>query len=348
MEYPLSKTIAPGSLGVAHGVSRKYSYHAYGISIRSDLRFPLKEVPALLEPAVEISFGDSSYFQGILRGKIVPTDPENWRERLTLPDGSEYVRWPDLFEFLVSGDGRRITYNPLSRSSILAFETYLLSMVLSCALLKLGYEVLHATAVIVDGEALALLGPSGRGKSSLAASFLNAGHHVLTDDLLVLMESDGRILIPPGIPRIKLFPEAAARLLPFPFDGAPMNPLTNKLVIPLQERYVWQAPAALRAVYRLPERSVVRPAGAIRVAPVPARAAFIKLLASTFNTSVVEPTRLKRHFELTSRVLETVAFRKLSFQRSFEFVPAVCEAIIADFRRLRSTSRITRSRSRRI
>ena len=275
----------------------------------------------------------------------MPSDPENWCECLTLPEGSAYVRWPDLFEFLVSPDGRRIAYNPLSESSVLALETYLLSMVLSYALLKLGYEVLHATAVIVDGEALALLGPSGYGKSTLAAAFLSAGYPVLTDDLLVLMETPKGMMVPPGLPRIKLFPETAARLLPFPVAGEPMNPLTNKLVIPLSEPHFWPAPAPLRAVYRLSDPGAARPASKVRIARMPVKTAFIQLLAGTFNTRLLEPTRLKRHFEGASRLLTKISVRSLSFQHNFEDVPAVRDAIFKDFRRVCAKSRRVKSRN---
>jgi len=329
------ETLASAEPAVPISGVRRYSYHAYGIPIRSDLPFPLKETSAPLEPTVDLFRGGPAYFQEIMRGRFVPPDPENWRESLTLPDGSDYVRWPDLFEFLISPDGRRIAYNPLSKPSILAFETYLLSMVLSYALLKLEYEVLHATAVVVDGAALALLGPSGHGKSTLAAAFLSAGYPVLTDDLLVLAESQDGILIPPGIPRIKLFPETAARFLPFPVAGEPMNPLTNKLVIPLPELHTWRAPALLRAVYRLPDPWAARPRRTVRIARMPSKTAFLKLLAGTFNTSVLDPKRLKRHFETTSKILTRVPIRSVSFQRELDYVPVVRDAIVTDFRRIR-------------
>jgi hypothetical protein len=333
------EALKAGDPDVLLSVGRKYTYHAYGIPIRSDLRFPLEEFPAPLEPTVELFLGGRFYFREVLRGSVVPLDPEGWLECLTLPDGTTYVRWPELFEFLVSSDGRRIAYNPLCEASLPALETYLLSMVLSYALLKLGYEVLHATAVIVDGEALALLGPSGHGKSTLAAAFLSAGYPVLTDDLLVLMETPEGIMIPPGIPRIKLFPETAARWLPFPVTGAPMNPLSDKLVIPLSEPHFWRAPAPLRAVYRLSDPGATRPANKVRIARMPVKTAFIQLLAGTFNRRVLEPARLKRHFEGTCNLLTKVPVRSLSFQHKFDHVPAVRDAIFRDFRRLRVKSR---------
>ena len=52
--------------------------------------------------------------------------------------------------------------------------------------------------------AVAFLGDSGFGKSSLAAYLLSAGDRLVTDDLLLLQESEG-FLAYPGPPRIKLF-----------------------------------------------------------------------------------------------------------------------------------------------
>jgi hypothetical protein len=66
---------------------------------------------------------------------------------------------------------------------------YLLGQALSYALVKLGFEPLHATAIVVNGEAAVLLGSSGFVKSSLAACFLEDGHRLLTDDLLILLRT---------------------------------------------------------------------------------------------------------------------------------------------------------------
>src|SRR5205823_339252 len=110
----------------------------------------------------------------------------DWYHYAHLEDRSSYVRWIGLGEFLVSSDGRRITCAPAPESSIESFQVYLLGQALSFALVKRGFEPLHATAIAVDGEAIALLGKSGFGKSTLAACFLAADHRLLTDDLLLL------------------------------------------------------------------------------------------------------------------------------------------------------------------
>jgi hypothetical protein len=86
------------------------------------------------------------------------------------------------FEFLVSPDARRIEYRTLGRVSSESLATYLLGQVLSFALLSRGYEPLHATAVVIDGQAIAFLGDCGHGKSTLGAGLIARGFGLLTDD----------------------------------------------------------------------------------------------------------------------------------------------------------------------
>ena len=69
--------------------------------------------------------------------------------------------------------------------------TYLVGMVLSFALRLRGDFSLHASGIETDGGAVALIGPHGAGKSTLAAAFGRRGLPVLTDDILRLTFADG-------------------------------------------------------------------------------------------------------------------------------------------------------------
>ena len=85
----------------------------------------------------------------------------------------------------------RITGRQHDEAQEESFQVYLLGQALSYALVNAGFEPLHATAIVVNGGAVVLLGSSGFGKSSLAACFLEAGHRLLTDDLLILRPPAG-------------------------------------------------------------------------------------------------------------------------------------------------------------
>ena len=45
--------------------------------------------------------------------------------------------------------------------------------------------VLHASAILFDGRAIAFIGTSGQGKSTLAASHSQLGYSLISDDYLV-------------------------------------------------------------------------------------------------------------------------------------------------------------------
>ena len=179
-------------------------------------------------------------------------DTDSWYRYVVLRDGSTYVRWRTIGEFLVAADGRRIMFRRFDRASLESFQVYLLGQALSFALVRQGFEPLHATAVVVDRHAVAFLGSNAFGKSSLAACFLEAGARLLTDDLLILGESRNRVLAYPGPPRLKLFPKIARRFLgQDAANRVHMNPDTDKLILPIEEHRRQGRPIALDAIYAL-------------------------------------------------------------------------------------------------
>jgi len=113
-----------------------------------------------------------------------------------------------MFEFLIEADGRRIWCGWLGSTSIESLQVYLLGHALSFALVKQGFEPLHATAVVIEGKAIAFLGDSGFGKSTLAAAFLDAGHTLLTDDLLLSRATPAGYDAFPGPRGLSYFPKS--------------------------------------------------------------------------------------------------------------------------------------------
>ena len=54
-----------------------------------------------------------------------------------------------------------------------------------------GPQVLHATAVALEGRALLILGPSGAGKSSLALQLMALGAGLVSDDRTIITLRNG-------------------------------------------------------------------------------------------------------------------------------------------------------------
>src|SRR5262245_44792023 len=188
-------------------VARNQPYHAYGLRLDSawPLPYPKGSSPSIAEVALER--GSAARFEHALRSLPKFSDNAPWATT-SLPDGTRYLRWSKVFEFLIPADGRTVICRPLTRRGIDAFHTHL-GPSLPFALINLGIEPLHSTSLVINGDAVALMGDCGYGKSSLGASFVKAGHPLLTDDLLVVAQEGGRFLAYPGTPRVKLYPAIA-------------------------------------------------------------------------------------------------------------------------------------------
>jgi hypothetical protein len=252
----------------------------------------------------------------------------DWYERRRSADGCDFLRFPNLFEFMVSADGRTVALAALEHSTPESFQTYLLGHVLSYALVKQGYEPLHATAVVIGDSAIALLGPSGRGKSTLAAAFLAAGHQLLTDDLLLIRDVSGVLCGFPGPPRVKLYPHVVQEFLPSRMTSPPMNPESPKLIIPLEAHQLHGGPAPVEGFVVLDERGADD--SSINLFSLSGSESVLQLLASTFNTRLVTTERLRRQFVAAREWASRIAVRRLEYPRSLTDIERVREAIVSE------------------
>jgi hypothetical protein len=312
------------------------SYRVYGLRLRTSLMltFPAEPPEAAGDPDVEIREDSAGLLAGALEHSGLAPDREAWTQHARLADGSTYVRWEDLFHFLIPADGRHIVYGPLGDASEESIQTYLLGQVLSYALTKQGHEPLHATVVVIGGRAVGFLGESGMGKATLAAAFLKTGATLLTDDLLRLAPHGAGYLAFPGPPRIKLLPHAAKELVSWRWNGSPMNPLGEKLVIPLPASRIALEPVPLAALYALSEPladgSGEADPDAIIIRHLSQREAMIEILAHTYNKRVLDHARLIRQFQAAQVVASAVPVRVLSYPRRLERILEVRDAVCRD------------------
>ena len=101
-------------------------------------------------------------------------------------DDAGYRVWaPRHGVWMVAADGRSVTGAPPSGPRW-RWERLVLAQALPLASVLRGMEVLHASAVCLDGRAVAFLGRSGAGKTTLATRLLARGARLLTDDVLAL------------------------------------------------------------------------------------------------------------------------------------------------------------------
>jgi hypothetical protein len=205
------------------------------------------------------------------------------------------ISGPEYGAFQLSADGRRLQCAPgaVPRD---AWQRLLIAQVLPFAAVLHGLEVLHASAVVTDRGAVACIGPSGTGKTSLALELCRRGAAFLADDVLALELAEESLLAHPGAPVAGLDHAEAARLADT--DGAPRYVVLARNA---RERIVRMsgaaAPAPLVALFFLDRRDDVP--GEPRFEPT---ADPQLLLAATFNTVLTPPARLRGLLEVCARV----------------------------------------------
>ncbi len=180
-----------------------FFYTAYGLEIDSALPLPeLIEAPAGLNPAVTIRFGTVS-------------EPESGafcHTQSAYVQGDDAILfWKDVGAFCVRA-GNAIIIEPAADVSENVLRLFVLGSALGVLLHQRGYMVLHASAVAIDGQVVAFVGQKGFGKSTTAAAFHAQGYPLVTDDLVATKLTDGRAMVMPGFPQLKLWPESAAYL----------------------------------------------------------------------------------------------------------------------------------------
>jgi len=301
-----------------------YQYSVYGLTVASD--FPL----ALPQGASQESSN--------LRVKLELVSPDNfsataqdrefaeggWFQHDVLDDGSICMRWEDLFEFVITADGRRVLCKMLSKAEIESFETYLTTFALSGALIQQGEEPLHATVVAIDGGAVGLIGPSGAGKSTLAAFLTERGADLVTDDMLRLEFRDDVAVAFPGPCRLKLFKEPALKILKQALDCGRFNPLSEKFIFqPVSFIDRRKGPQPLSALYFLdtpPEHGDPKNISIERLFGVDL---FKTIAASTMNSRLNAADRLKRQFRFAERVAKSIPVYKLVYPRHYDLLDQV-------------------------
>ncbi len=214
------------------------------------------------------------------------------------------LRAPGVGRILVALDGGELLCDPLPGSA--EWVTLIPAQALPLAATLRGLEVLHASGVVVDGEAVLFAGAPGAGKSSLAAALLHRGAVLLSDDTVALELRDGMLIAHPGAALLHL--QAAERDRLSEQERAALGAPT---AFPHKPRYhprVSASPAPFGGLFLL-ERSAHGPPIERAEAVDP-----FALLASTFNLSVRTPERLVRHLDLAAALAATGRVHRLRVQ----------------------------------
>jgi hypothetical protein len=197
----------------------------------------------------------------------------------------------------ISAEGARIVCAPPDVAPW-RWQRFLVGRVLPWASLLRGHEVFHASAVRLGDGAVAVIGPSGAGKTSIAVQLVLRGAGFITDDVLALERTGADVLAHPGA--------SIASVRPAERDAIPRTSwrALGTVLGHHEKTYVElpreAEPWPLRAIYYLVPREGCA-AGEIAPTPPDPR----QLLGSTFVLSVQTPQRLRNQLEVCADLAHT-------------------------------------------
>jgi hypothetical protein len=289
-----------------------FSYVAYGLGLHS-----LIELPELQESSITgevvIRFGHIN----------LPTKSGTQRY-LGGTKNETYLYWKKVGTFLVR-NGREIVIQPDSDVEECVLRLFLLGPVMGVLLLQRGLPVFHASVVVLSSGAIAFLAAKYYGKSTMAAILYSRGYDLASDDVMVLDAKADQLMVRPGFPQMKLWPDALVAINE-PVDSHPkLHSSTDKRAYGVFQRFA-QGLIPLRRVFALEFGDV------LEIVPLKPSESLLHVMphwyGNQFDAELLKTFGLDTHFRDCTQLVRHVPVYLLRRPRSLDMLPDVAKLII--------------------
>lgn len=171
-----------------------------------------------------------------------------------------------------------------------------------------GYFALHACTLVLDGRCVSFIGPSGVGKSTLAAGLVRRGHQLLADDVSVIdVNEKGNPIVYPAYPQVKLWEDAANQLAVETKDLPVVNPAFAKFRWRVHANFL-DKPQELKAIYYLQPSDTKE----VKVKKLLEREKFELLITNVYRSLSIEAfDLLAEHFKLTTFLSNHIPLKQI-------------------------------------
>jgi hypothetical protein len=287
-----------------------FSCFGYGLSIRS--YFQLSELPTTgTSPDVSIRFGH------------LYSAPSNGKGGI----GRDQTLWiyiPKVGKFLVPS-GQEIVVCPIPDVEERLLGHCILGTGVPMLLHERNHLILHASAVEIDGKAIAFLGGCGGGKSTMAAALHALGYNIVADDVLCVdFNGETHPLILPGFPFLKLHHQSAA-ILTDRVENLPRVHSMDLRFVYRQSQGFSVSPIPLGGIYLLDRDQK------IQVEPMTPKQGFQKLISHSHASGLIKDTfKEAQHFQQCAEVAAAVPVRRLKRDLTLSTIAKVTDAILQD------------------
>jgi hypothetical protein len=308
---------------------RPFSYRAHGLTVSSVVELPLPPGPEPAGPA------ELCLRRGPARQVPDEDPPGCLLARLHRSDGTllyalardgarTVLRYPGMCEFVGDAVLADVTVH-LHPGTDPGLVPVLAAGALIAVHLRLRRElVLHASAVRLDGTAVAFVGASGMGKSTLAAVLCGAGCDLVSDDVLHVDQTDpDEVRVHPGSTETRLRPSAREIA-----DGASADAVrpTADGRLALRPPAYAGGPVPLAAcVVPLPRRD----AADVSVRRLATSRALLRLIQFPRIVGWAEPASIAHEFQALADLVERVPVFEATVPWGPPFRPEVLSGLLA-------------------
>lgn len=300
-----------------------YTYFSYNLYIQSNIAFP-ELVPyqltlenAAAEPDVTIC--------------VRPINPSETAFKNSYQLFQGCIPPFNIERFMVFS-GKEIIIDPPSDMTEDLLRPIILGPVLTLLLRQRSLLVLHASGVVTPIGAIAFLGNSGWGKSTLANALYQQGYSLLTDDILAIKIENGVLTTFPAYPHVKLMSDSASAL-GYRYDS--LTPLSAKAFKRHNciDRSFSQEPVALRKIYVLENVWCDR----TEIEPIAPQTAVIELIRHTRGTNVLtSPDHMAAHLHQCATLVKSIPISRLKRRRSLQDLSEITQIVESDIKQLTS------------
>jgi HPr Serine kinase C-terminal domain len=293
-------------------VSQSHSYRAYGLSIDSELELS-DLVPGPPGQDVRIRYGPVERVRDPGDGSPLWWAADPTCARITFaPVGSFVIR-----------DGREIVLDVSPGADEAIVRQVVLGPAFAVLLTQRGFITLHGSAVAVGDAGVIFLAGQGAGKSTTAGVMLGRGHALIADDAVAVAGPSDAPLLPPGFPRLKLWPEAATSL------GVAPDQL-SELYADLDKRG-WAVPDSFAAEAVPPTHVYVLAVGdKLAIEALRPAEAVIELIRNAHGVMAMKGVVAGDQLRRTAALAEHLTVRRLVRPLALETLFEVAEAVEAD------------------
>ena len=288
----------------------------YGLVFTSNRMLPARPVPASDHSApIAVRFAESLPWEGVGAVQVQPiaslrTPDSVMLRQLTLVtcacEELLHLETSCVLAFVFSPDGSDARCVAPAGADPALLESMVVGPLFSFLVWLRGGQALHASAVLVDGQAVAFCGVAGAGKSTTAAQLVRLGHPLITDDVMAWRWEGTDCLVQTGPTRVKLWPDSAAVVQSEAVGGLPrVHAQVEKRILNLPDA------ASLAATgYPLSCIHILTP-GTERARDLSVAEAFVALKEHCRDDSILPPGLRARQFEELARLVRNVPVRRV-------------------------------------